>query len=317
MKILLMYEPSADHLQALEAAGQQKVSFCSARSEREAWQLIEDVTAVMGNRFFLQSLPNARDLCWMQSNSVGVDLILEARDQLNGVVLTCAKGVYDSEMSDHALALLLALIRQLHLIRDEQRSRKWIRRNLDCLSGKRATILGWGGVGQGIAARLQAFGVEVGAVRRSHEGSPRLADDGITFFGPSNWRKRLHQSDFLILALPRTKETEGLVGRKELSMLPSDAFVINVGRGETLDQEALLALLREEALMGAALDVFEREPLLEDDPIWEEGRLIISPHVARSSEVTPFKWEPLFVENLRRFVAEEPLLNVVDMDLGY
>lgn len=317
LKVLLMYRPSEEHLQALKEAGEGKVTFSVAGSKEEAWRLVSDVTVVMGNRFFLQSLPNARNLRWMQSNSVGVDLILTAGDRLQDVILTCAKGIYDNEMSDHALALILALTRQLHLIRDEQIAHRWLRRNLPQLTGMRAMILGWGGVGQGIGTRLKAFGVEVMVLRRSHSGPLRSDPRNFHFAGPSNWKDQLSETDLLVLALPRTSETERLVGERELAMLPSHAFVVNVGRGETIDQEALLRALKRRALSGAALDVFEQEPPPVGDPVWEEPNLIITPHVARSMEEPPFRWEPLFVENLRRFVRQEPLLNVVDKDQGY
>jgi phosphoglycerate dehydrogenase-like enzyme len=312
-----MYRPSAEHSEALQQAVQGDASITFAHDGKSAKELIRDATAVMGNRFFLQSLPYAKHLRWMQSNSVGVDVILQAREQLRGITLTRAKGVYDAEMADHALALILALTRQLHWIRDEQLDRKWLRRTLPYMSGVKAMILGWGGVGQGIARRLRSFDVRVCAVRRSHVGDPCPDEEGFIIIGPDRWREQLPETGLLIMALPFTQETDGLVGAPELSKLPPHALVVNVGRGETLDQDALLSCLRCKALRGAALDVLDLEPPPPEDPVWDEPRLIITPHVARSKEEPPFRWEPLFVENLRRYVSGEPLLNVVDLDKGY
>lgn len=311
-----MYQPSRAHLSALQEAARGKASFVVAQQESEAQQMISDAEVVMGNRYFLQSLPYAKKLKWMQSNSVGVDLILQAGERLKGLTLTCAKGVYNDEMADHAVALTLALLRQLHLLRDDQRRKRWVRRQLPSLSQAKVMILGWGGVGQAIARRLLPFGPEITGVRRELTEVFR-EDTGVTICGPDHWRGLLPETDILILALPLTQDTEQIVAVSELSALPSHALLVNVGRGETLHQEGLLEKLNGGSLGGAALDVVLSEPPGEDDPVWQTPRLLISPHVARSKETPPFRWEPLFVENLRRYTAGETLLNVVDIGKGY
>jgi phosphoglycerate dehydrogenase-like enzyme len=185
------------------------------------------------------------------------------------------------------------------------------------LTGTRALVVGWGGIGRGIARRLSAFGVQVEGVRRLSRGEPSADETGLIVRGPTTWRHALPMTDFLILVLPLTRETYHFVGEDELTALPSHAFVVNVGRGGTLDDEALLEALRAGQLSGAGLDVLEIEPPPADHRAWPEPRLLMTPHVARSLESPPFRWEPLFVENLRRFGAGEPLLNVVDREAGY
>jgi phosphoglycerate dehydrogenase-like enzyme len=316
MNVLLMYAPSATHLSALRAAA-PGANFRVASDEPAAAELIEDADVVLGNRYFLQSLPHARRLRWMQSNSMGVDLILRAGALRGDVILTCARGVYDDEIAEHALALVLALARGLHHARDEQREHRWVRRPLRTLVGTRALVVGWGGVGRGIARRLAALGVRVeGVRRRSHDG-PMADETGFVVRGPITWRHALPMTDHLILALPLTRETYHLVGADELAALPPGAFVVNVGRGGTLDDGALLEALRAGRLSGAGLDVLESEPPPADHRAWSEPSLLLTPHVARSMESPPFRWERLFVENLRRFSSGEPLLNVVDRDSGY
>jgi len=287
-----------------------------ARQESEAQQMISGAEIVMGNRYFLQSLPYAKQLKWMQSNSVGVDLILQARDRLEGLTLTCSKGVYSEEMADHAVALTLALLRQIHLLRDDQGRKRWVRRQLPSLSQAQVMILGWGGVGQAIGRRLLPFGPVITGVRREL-AEVYKEDSGITLCGPDHWRGLLPKTDILILALPLTQETAQIVADPELSALPSHALLVNVGRGETLRQQGLLEQLLNGSLGGAALDVLISEPPGEDDLVWQTPRLLISPHVARSKETPPFRWEPLFVENLRRYTAGETLLNVVNIGKGY
>jgi phosphoglycerate dehydrogenase-like enzyme len=316
MKVLLMYPPQSAHLAALQAAA-PKAEFCIAHSEAEAQSLITNADAVLGNRYFLQALPYARQLRWMQSNSMGMDRVLSGGERLSGITITCARGVYDSEMADHTLALLLALTRGLHLIRDNQHNHIWQRLSLTQLEGKTAMILGWGGVGQAVAQRLLAFGVRVKAVRRSHAGPPVAVSESVMMYGPDTWRSELGAIHFLIMALPLTQLTTKMVGTEELNQLSSEAYLVNVGRGGSLDEAALLEALKGNRLAGAALDVFDEEPLPPAHPAWREPKLLISPHLGRSPETPPFRWEPLFVENLRRFASGEALLNVVDQSQGY
>jgi len=299
-------------------AAAPNATFVVARSEQMAARLVADAEVFLGNRYFLQSLPFAQRLRWMQSNSVGVDLILAgAGERLQGVILTCARGVYDDEMAEHALALLLGLTRGLHLARDAQRERRWDRWSLLRLTGRSALILGWGGVGQGIAQRLGAFGVQVRGVRRTHIGPPARDATGHLIHGPHTWRDALSQTDILIVAPPLTPMTRNMVSSAELAALPPEAILVNVGRGGTVDEAALFAALRSGWLYGAGLDVVVREPMADDHPGWDEPRLLLTPHVARSLEEPPFRWEPLFVENLRRYVYNLSLLNVVDQEVGY
>jgi phosphoglycerate dehydrogenase-like enzyme len=292
MKILLMYEPRAEHLARLQTAAPY-VDFVVARDETEARTLIADADAVLGNRWFYQSVDAAPRLRWMQSNSMGVDLILERAGRCD-FVLTCARGVYDAEVAQHAIALALAVVRGLHISRDAQNRAEWKRAHLRDIGDLDALILGWGGVGQCIAKLLEPFGTRVHAGR----------SDGRYSF----------DVDLLILALPLTSRTRHLVGAEELRTLRPGAFVVNVGRGETLDTRALLAARH---LGGAALDVFEDEPLPAEHPLWSRPDILITPHVARSIEEPPHRWEPLFEENVRRFAAGEPLLHVVDREKGY
>jgi phosphoglycerate dehydrogenase-like enzyme len=314
--VLLTYEPSHEHAAALRKAA-PGARLVAAGDERTARRLMEGAEVVLGNRFFLQSLDAARRLRWMQSGSVGVDRLLrEGGSRLDGVRLTCARGVYDDEVAEHALALVLALARGLHAARDDQRAERWLPRPLGSLAGRRTLVLGWGGVGRGIARRLAAFGAEVWAARRSQEGAP-VRDGDALVFGPAGWRPLLPLVQVLVLALPATPETARLVGEEEIAQLPPDAVLVNVGRPDTLDQDGLLAALRRGRLAGAGLDVLEEEPPPPGSAVWTEPRLLLTPHVARSREAPPRRWEPLFAENLRRYAAGEPLLNEVDKSRGY
>jgi phosphoglycerate dehydrogenase-like enzyme len=300
-EVVLMYEPSAAHLERLRRAA-PAARLSVAGDEAAARSLIAGADAVLGNRWFLQSVERARRLRWMQSGSHGVDVILAADPPLGDAVLTCARGVYDDEVADHALALTLTLARGVHRSRDDRATRGWTARPLRTLAGGRAVIVGYGGIGRALGARLESCGMSVVGVRRR---------------GPANWREALDGADVLALALPLTPATRHLVGAEELARLAPGALVVNVGRGGTLDDDALFDAIESGRLGGAGLDVLEVEPPPAGSRAWSLPDVVLTAHVARSRETPPFRWEPLFEENLRRFVAGEPLLNVVDREAGY
>lgn len=296
-----MYSPSSEHLEALRKSAPD-AEIVVAKNEQSAKEWVVEADAVLGNRFFLQSLPYAKRLRWMQSNSVGMDLLFGSGLIPSELQITSAKGLYDGEIAEHAVALLLALLRNIPFFCEQQGRASWRRCSLRTIAGARCLVLGWGKIGQAIGERLRALGAEVYGVSRR---------------GPQEWRDLLPTTDVLMMALPSTPLTAQMIGKGELAKLPSTSYLVNVGRGETLDEAALITALREERLAGAALDVFTEEPLPSGSALWGAPRLLITPHVARSIESAPQRWEPLFVENLRRFSIGEPLLNCVDHALGY
>lgn len=316
MKILLNYTPAEGHMQALRAAAPD-ATFSVAGDEEGARRLIRDADALLGNRYFLQSIDQARSLRWFQSNSAGMDLVLQAKERLGQVTVTNARGVYSDEIAEHAVALVLALFRRLHELRDDQLRRVWTPRPLATVSGATFLILGWGSVGSAVGRRLHALGGMVhGVARRRMVALSPAGEETVSM--EQDWRALLPNTDCLVMALPQTRETRQLVGREELARLRSSAYVVNVGRGKTIDQEALVEALAASRLAGAALDVLEEEPPDAESPVWQVPSLMLTPHVARSREENaPYKWEPLFVENVRRFAAGIPLLNVVDTNGEY
>ena len=294
-----MYRPSQKHIEELQQAA-PRARIDVALTEEEAREKIQYADAVLGNRYFLQSLPHAEKLLWMQSNSSGTDLILRSPLSLHPFLLTSVRGVYDGEIAEHALSLALSLSRGIHLYRDAQKQKTWRRFPLAQLQGSRCLILGYGNVGRAIGERLAALGA-------FPEGAGRN----------TAWQKRLSHTDFLFAALPLTSLTSKLISHAAFNALPPHAYFINVGRGATVDEPALLEAIRFQRLQGAALDVFEEEPLPEHHPFWGEEKILLTPHVARSPETAPYRWEPLFVENLGRFYRGDPLLNRIDKKRGY
>ena len=312
---MLLYQPSPGHLKNLRHIGYGwKIK--ATTDKQKAFNEIMDAEVVLGNHFLVEVLPNAQHLRWLQSASAGVDYIIKQDTGiLQNAIFTNVKGVYDTELSEHALALIFSLCRNLHLLRDKQNEKIWLRQQqLDTIAGKKVIILGWGSLGKSIGYKLKMLGASINAVRNAAED---LREDGITVWGKNNWQKELPSTNILLLSLPLTKETNNLVTHEILEMLPPDAIVINIGRAATLDEAALFYLLKTKRLRGAALDVFLQEPLAADHPAWEIENLIITPHTARSNEQPPYRYEQLFETNFKRYVDGEPLLNIVDIQKGY
>lgn len=260
-------------------------------------------------------------LRWAHSCTAGVGAIL---DRLRGsrIVLTNSAGVHAEPIADWVLAAIAHFARSFDVLVRAQAERRWAQgmfgeRSVRVreLARLRVGIFGLGGIGSAVARRALALGMRVAGVRRrpGMGGPPGVAWVG----GPADLERLAAESDVLVIAAPRTGTTDGAVGRAVLERLPAGAVVINVSRGALLDSGALLELLDRGALRGAALDVFATEPLPPDDPLWAHPRVLVSPHV---SPVTDHFWEreaSLILDNLRRYLAGSPLVNVVDLDAGY
>ncbi len=317
-RILLNYGPHPEHLARLHRAA-PGWEITPAENEDEARHLATEAVAILGNRFFLQSLPAARRLRWFQSNSVGVDLVLsDPAVAARGIVVTNARGVYDGELADHAVSLLLALVRGVGRWAREMAGGGWERRPLARLEEVPTLLLGFGGVGRAVARRLAAFGTPLSAVRRRHreDGAARAARElGVELLEGGDLGRALGRCRAVVVALPLTGATRGILDRDRLALLPEGAFLVNVARGALLDEAALRERLPR--LGGVALDVFAQEPLPPGHWLRRDPRVVLTPHVGRSPETGRPRWEGLFEENLRRFAAGEELLNVVDPEAGY
>ncbi len=315
-KLLLLYAASSAHRQEFQSIAPEW-DIVATTDKYQAAELIEYAEVVMGNHFLSESLPyNKNTLRWIQTNSVGIDIIIQKCGVLPAnIIFTNAKGVYNDEISEHTLALIFSLLRNLHYVRDNQLSHNWSRpEQLPLLKGQRVLITGYGSLGKSIAEKLSILGCTVYGINTS----PGIIITNNEQRQIGNWRELLPKTDILISLLPATPATKHFIGKEELEKLPANAIVLNIGRPETLDEQALYALLISGKIKGAALDVFKEEPLNEKHPAWNIPNLIISPHMARSREVKPpFQFEPLFVQNFKRYISGGQLLNIVDMKKGY
>jgi phosphoglycerate dehydrogenase-like enzyme len=260
-------------------------------------------------------------LRWAHSGTAGVGASLP-QVRGSGITFTNSAGVHGEPLADWALAAIAYFARGLDRMVAAQRERRWAKDELAAepasvreLRDVRVGVVGVGGLGAPLARRALALGMRVAGVRRRPErgGPPGVAWVG----GPGDLSRLAAESDALVLAAPQTRATKGAVGRAVLERLPPRAIVVNVSRGALLDEAALLELLDAGRLAGAALDVFAVEPLPPGHPFWGHPRVLVSPHAAA---VTTHFWERetgLIVENIRRYLAGAPLINVVDPEAEY
>jgi len=246
-------------------------------------------------------------LRWIQSVSAGTDQFpVDALDDA-GVVLTSAVGIHDVQVSEHAFGLLLAMTRGIGAAVRNQVDRDWHWPPVTDLSGMTLGVLGLGVIGEAVAHRAKAFGMEVLGTKRSVDGYTGAADE---VFGPEATLEVFQRSDAVIVTLPATAETAGLVGSAEFEALQG-GFFVNVGRGSVVDEAALVSALRSGVLRGAGLDVFEEEPLADSSPLWDMPEVIVSPHLAGTSPRYGERLADLFAKNLPAFRGEGEWINRV------
>jgi phosphoglycerate dehydrogenase-like enzyme len=299
-----------------EAATMADVSF--AASAPALAEAITDADAVFAWHSVRELLPEvwpkAGRLRWIQSASDGVDWLLFPELVDSDVVVTNARGIFDRAIAEYVVGLMLAFAKGLLGVVEGQREREWRHRPTELLAGKRLLVAGVGPIGRAIGSAGRDLGMEVrGVGRRARSGDDVFQSiagtDGLA--AATGW------ADYVVDALPATPETRHLFDASVFNSMRRSARFINVGRGTTVVEGALIDAIREERIGGAALDVFEREPLPPDSPFWELPNTIVSPHMSGDFEGWLEAVVRLFVENLRRFVAGRPLLNVVDKREGY
>ena len=308
------------HLDAL-AAEFPSVRFDSPRDRAEADRLLPEADVVLGWAVRRENFASAARLRWIQLTAAGVGSQLFPELVESPVVLTNARGLHAVSMAEHALGVMLAFARKLHLARDAQALRHWAQERqwaepppFGQLSGGTLGLVGFGVVGRALAQRARALGMRVLAVRRHPADDPGPAD---AQWGPERLPELIERADWLVLAAPLTPATRGVIGRAELARLRPHAILVNLGRGPLVDEGALAEALASGRIAGAALDVFEEEPLPRESPLWGMPQVIVTPHV---SGIGPRFWErtcELFARNLRCWLAGEPLENVVDKRAGY
>ena len=296
-------------------------AFHHARTEMEVESEVGDADVAFMSELRPSHFEVARRLRWIHSPAAGVGSMIFPALVGSPVLLSNSRGISADPIAEHVIAMTLALFRKFPLAFRSQAARYWAQDDavapppLRLVQGTRVLIVGLGSIGAACAWRFAALGAEVTAIRRRTD---RPVPAGVQQMAPvERMQQLLPHADVVVISAAQTGATRGLIGRTELSLMNKDAILINVSRGKLVDEEALVDALRQGALGGAGLDVFEHEPLSADSPLWTLDNVIITPHMAgfRADH-----WEAvttLFAENLKRFERGEPLQNLVDKTAGY
>jgi glyoxylate/hydroxypyruvate reductase len=252
-------------------------------------------------------------LRWIHSLTAGVEQWLESPDLPADVPLTCARGTHRLQMPEHILAALFLISKELAGVVLDQRERRWRRRVNDTLAGKTLGILGLGAIGTEVARKAAALEMRVIGTKRDSAAVPGVE----RVWGPDGIAAVLAASDFVLLLLPSTPETRGIIDAKALARMRPSAYLLNFARGDLVVDDDLVTAVRTGRIAGAVLDVFRTEPLPLESPLWTTEGIVIFPHMGGLHPRRDDLVAALWVENLRRFATGAPLLHVVDRARGY
>jgi phosphoglycerate dehydrogenase-like enzyme len=293
---------------------------------------LDDVEVMLRGRLpaetFDRILARAPQLRWVHSATAGVERVLTPTSRERGLVITNARGVFSRPIAEYVMLMILAAARRLPQLWELQAERTWQPLEARELRDVTVGIVGLGSIGRAVGALATAFGCRVIATRRRPDAGADAADGAgdEPFLGslmldrvlpPERLPELLGESDFVVLAAPLTPDTVDLIGDAAIGQMKPGAWIINVARGELVDERALARAVRNGRIGGAVLDTFREEPLPPSSPLYELPNVILTPHTSWSSTRVLDRSVDLFCDNLRRYAAGRPLVNVVDPTAGY
>ena len=285
-------------------------------------QRIADAEILFATSIRPEQFLAAKPLRWIHSQAAAVHQFMFPELVNSVVTLTNARDVHAPVVAEQVIAMMFALAKQIPAAVRFQQKHIWGQDAFSAgrahsreLAGATLGLVGLGSIGRNLAKHASALGMRVIAVREHPEKEkPQHVDEVLP---TSKLQQLLTQSDYVVLSTPVTPETTGMIGARQLAVMKPDAFLLNVGRGPLIDEAALVEVLRQRKIGGAALDVFDQEPLPPDSPLWDLENLLITPHTGGISEKMWERHYVLFSENVRRYLADEPLLGLVDKRSGY
>jgi phosphoglycerate dehydrogenase-like enzyme len=279
-------------------------------TEAEAGALIGETEILYAWNFPRELLGRAPHLRWIQNMGAGVERFL-VPELAPDVILTRAAGIFGPWMAEYTLGWALWTTQNMERLRTQQRAREWREVNPTRLRGATLCVVGLGDIGRTIARSAHALGMVVVGVSRSG----RKAREVDRVLRTAALPRALAAADFVVLTVPLTEATRGLIDAAALAAMRSGAWLINVARGAVVDEAALVSALRERRIGGAVLDVFAEEPLPSAHPLWALDNAVITPHISGPS--TPDEINPIFADNLQRYLTNRPLRHVADRRRGY
>ncbi|SDY43552.1 D-2-hydroxyacid dehydrogenase [Tindallia californiensis] len=291
----------------------EKVLFVNKPEQLE--EVIEDTDVLVTYPCEASIIRKGKNLKWLQAITVGVDAFPIKELHEKGVIITNGKGVHRIHMAEYAIASMIMMARNIHSMIRNQMSSTWDRQiEQNEIFGATVGILGLGSIGQEIAKKASLMGMRVIGIKNNPEEIPYVDNT----FGMTEIEALLKESDYVINLLPETVKTRKIINAKNLSVMKKNACLINMGRGGTIDEEALIKALKERWIRGFVADVFEEEPLPQSSPLWKLENVVITPHICGESTKYMEKLMPILQNNLKVFQGGNGnMMNVVDLEKGY
>ena len=317
--VLVLGNPTARHLRLLDglppetsiAVGETLEAFGSLAPTADV--IFHTTTDAALWPALLAMTPN---LQWAHSLWVGIDKLLTPEFKASPIPLTNARGAYSKSLAEFCILGILFHAKNMRRLLQQEKEAHWEKFDSTEIYGQTLGIIGYGDIGKEIGKRGHGMGLKVHAMRRNpaqSAGDPILEKS----YGPDQMNEMLAVCDYVALALPQTPGTVGVVGKKEFAAMKRSAVVLNVGRGTAINEADLVAALQDGTIAGAALDVFENEPLPKSSPLWAMDNCFISPHTADNTHTWLEDSTRIFVENFQLYSADQPLRNIVDKQAGY
>jgi len=319
MLLVVIADPAASHLKPLLSRIPDTIQSVITDDPEKLRAAIPQADAILYASFsdaLTRILPLAGRVRWIHCLWTGVEGILTPEMLNHPATLTNGRGVFRWPLADWTVGVMLFFAFDFRRVIQQQEQRVWEPFIGNSLQGNTLGIIGYGSIGHAVAERVRPFGVKVAALRRRPEllEADSLVDHA---YGPGQLRELMAASDYVLLATPLTPQTRGMIGEAELAAMRSTGVLMNIGRGPVIDEQALIRALESRRIRGAALDVFDTEPLPSDHPFWRMPNVLLSPHTADRVEGFLGPAFACFFENLDRFQNGQPLLNVVDKNAGY
>ncbi|MCF8068468.1 MAG: D-2-hydroxyacid dehydrogenase [Desulfobacterales bacterium] len=310
-KLLILEEDAKDYAALLKQQNLSGLEIVSAETPEEGLQFAGETNIILGRPAYIAALLNeAEQLSWVQSTFAGIDALCMSGLRTD-YTLTGIKKIFGPLMSEYVMSYILSIERSLFKTYENQSNKIWDALPYRSVNGLTMGIIGLGSIGQHVARTASHFGMRVLGLKRS-PGNIDYVEHVYTLSESDEFLKSL---DYLVAALPATSETEHFINDAVFEKINSSAIFINIGRGVTVDETALINALQSKSIKGAVLDVFETEPLPQDSPLWGMENVIITPH--NSAESFPEDILKIFCENYKRFISGQPLNYVVDFKKGY
>lgn len=320
MKILFDFEISEEYVDRLQELAPEAEFVVSDDKDVIRKEIVDSDVLFDFRGVEKEDIKKAEKLKWIQTWTAGVDKfmkddfreVLEEKD----IILTNMSGVHSNVIAEHSLGFMINFSRRFCDFHEQKNNKVWERLKVDQLEDKNLAVVGLGSIGQEIARKAKVFEMNVLGVNRSGKGQFDFVDQ---LFSQNELSAALEMADFVVVIVPLTPETEGMIGKEEFEVMKDSAYFINMARGEVVDEPVMIEALREGKIAGAGLDVFANEPLAEDSPLYELDNVLITPHVGGAFPGYNKKAIKIVEKNLEKFVSGDlaEMINKIDYNLGY